>query len=192
MIAPTLDAFGAARELAHVLESNGVEYAIGGALALGVWSDPRGTLDVDINLFVAQDRAAQVLDVLATAGVLFDRASALRAVESGDSVLGRYHGLRVDLFMPSIPFSWEAGRTRRLVRGPDGELAFLSPEALAVFKLLFFRAKDVVDLEKLVTVQGTDLDTSYVRRWVADMMGEGDERVRTWDRIVAAHGAGRG
>jgi hypothetical protein len=53
-----------------------------------------------------------------------------------------------------------------------------------VFKLLFFRGKDVVDLERLVAVRD-ELDRAYVRRWIVDMMGDADERVRRWDEIVA-------
>ena len=30
-----------------------------------------------------------------------------------------------------------------------------------------------------------DMDLAYVRRWIVDMMGEDDERVLAWDRIVA-------
>lgn len=72
--------------------------------------------------------------------------------------------------------------------GPLGSANYLSAEATVVFKLLFFRSKDLVDIEKLVTVQGSDLDSVYVRRWMVDMMGEGDARVREWDRILAEHG----
>ena len=75
-------------------------------------------------------------------------------------------------------------KTRRRLKGPSGEAHYLSPEALAVFKMLFFRAKDLVDVEKLVVVQGDGLDRGYVRRWLVDMMGEGDERVAAWDAIV--------
>jgi hypothetical protein len=188
MTAPTLDAFTAGQALAHVLAAHGIDYAIGGALALGVWSDPRGTLVVDINLFTEPQQAADALDLLVREGVTLDRAAALRAIETGDSVLARYRGLRVDLFLPSIPFSHEAGRTRRFVSGPEGEIAFLSPGALAVFKLLFFRGKDLVDLEKLVAVHGPALDTACIRRWMVEMMGEEDERVLAWDGIVAAAG----
>ncbi|NCQ36336.1 hypothetical protein GW813_14940 [bacterium] len=52
-----------------------------------------------------------------------------------------------------------------------------------MFKLLFFRGKDRVDLERLVAVR-PDLDRDYVRRWIVDMMGEDDERTLRWDRIV--------
>ena len=51
---------------------------------------------------------------------------------------------------------------------------------------LFTRDRDLADLEKLATVQGAALDAAYVRHWIVDMMGEDDERVAAWDRIVAA------
>ena len=33
-----------------------------------------------------------------------------------------------------------------------------------------------------------ELDRAYVRRWIVDLMGDVDERVTTWDRIVARLG----
>jgi hypothetical protein len=60
---------------------------------------------------------------------------------------------------------------------------FLSAEALCVFKLLFFRGKDVVDLERLIAVQGKAVDGGYVRARLVEMMGPDDPRVATWDRL---------
>jgi hypothetical protein len=40
----------AAQQLAAALTERGCEYALGGALALGYWAEPRGTLDVDLTL----------------------------------------------------------------------------------------------------------------------------------------------
>ena len=39
-------------ELAAALDAEKCEYAIGGAIALGFWAEPRGTLDVDVTLFL--------------------------------------------------------------------------------------------------------------------------------------------
>jgi hypothetical protein len=104
--------------------------------------------------------------------------------------VGRWEGMRIDVFLPSIPFALEAARTRKKLTDADGWSGwFLSAEALAVFKLLFFRGKDLVDLERLVAVRD-ELDHAYVRSWIADMMGADDERVRRWDAIVARFGAG--
>lgn len=98
--------------------------------------------------------------------------------------------LRIDVFTPSIAFSWEAARTRVRQRIGGQDVWFLSAEALCVFKLLFFRGKDVVDLERLVAVQGAAVDAAYVRRHIADMLGEDDPRMATWDRLWHDHGPG--
>ena len=39
-------------ELTKQLDAFGVDYAVGGALAVGLWSEPRSTIDVDITLFL--------------------------------------------------------------------------------------------------------------------------------------------
>jgi hypothetical protein len=65
-------------------------------------------------------------------------------------------------------------------------IRILSAEDLTVFKLLFFRGKDVVDVERLVAAQGDRLDRDYVRSWLVACVGEGDERVHRWDRIIVA------
>ena len=90
------------------------------------------------------------------------------------------------MFLPSIPIAWEPARTARRAPLLDGEATFLSPEAIAVFKLLFFRPKDLVDLERLVAVQGDALDAAYVRARIVDMLGADDPRVVRWDELVAA------
>ena len=57
--------------------------------------------------------------------------------------------------------------------------------ARAVFKLLFFRAKDLVDLERLIAVQGGAVDVPYVRARIVEMLGEEDPRVEALDRLCA-------
>jgi hypothetical protein len=72
----------------------------------------------------------------------------------------------------------------RVVQEVDGErIWFLSAEALSVFKMLFFRSKDLVDLERLVAVSGGEMDLGYVRNHLVMMMGEGDPRISAWDEI---------
>lgn len=188
MTTALVPAFDAALTLARALESAGVPYAIGGAIALGAWSDPRATHDVDINIFVDSPGLEGALDALVAVGLAVDRDAARRADAAGDVVIASFGGLRVDLFTPSIPFAWEAMRTKRRLTGPAGAAEYLSAEAIAVFKMLFFRAKDLVDVERLVLVQQADLDRAYVRGWLVDMMGDDDERVRAWDEIVARGG----
>lgn len=178
-------AVDAAQGIADALEGAGMSYAIGGALALAIAGVPRGTADVDVNVFVPQARVHEVVAVLSRLGIEFT-AAAEQARREGMFV-GRWDGMRIDVFLPSIPFAFEAERGRVRVTDDSGWSGwFLSAEALAVFKLLFFRGKDLVDLERLVAIR-PELDTAYVRRWIVDMMGDDDDRTRRWDEIVKRH-----
>lgn len=184
------DAAEAGVWLAAAFDEARIPYALGGALALGVHGVPRGTLDVDINVFVADSELPPVLALLSRLGVELDAAAAVPRAKRDGMFVGRWNGIRIDVFVPSIPFSDEAGRTRvRLVDSEGIATWFLSREAITVFKLLFFRPKDLVDLERLVAVSGHALDHAYVRRWLVEMMGDDDPRVVAWDDLVARFGA---
>jgi hypothetical protein len=154
---------------------------------LAAWGIPRATVDVDINVFVDDARLDEALDALErTLGIVVDRASARRGHdERGLIVLMSSAGMRIDVFTPSIDFSWEAARTATRQRILGTEVSVLSAEALAVFKLLFVRSKDIADLERLVATQQRNMDLGYVRRHLAAMMGEDDPRVAKWDELVA-------
>ena len=62
---------------------------------------------------------------------------------------------------------------------------FLSPEDLAVFKMLFFRTKDVLDVERLLGFLGSEFDTAYARVSLVEIVGEEDDRIARWDRLVS-------
>lgn len=173
-------------ELVTALESAGMECAVGGAIALGFHGEPRGTKDVDLDVFVGEERYEELFDVLERAGCVLDRERCRRQAASGDTIVLSKDGFRVDLFVPTIPFYAEAAARRMKVVLRGREIPILSAETLCVFKLLFFRPKDLLDIEKVVALQGSSLDRDYVRSWLLHMVGEGDERVRRWDAIAAA------
>lgn len=171
--------------LARALEAAHLPYALGGALAYGVWALPRATKDVDLNLFVAADGLPAACDALTNAGVVFERSEALRLAAEEGLFIGWLGACRIDIFTPSIPFSWEALKTRVSIEIGGSSVWFLSAEALSFFKMMFFRGKDLVDLERLISSMGPRLDAAYVRRWLVETMGEDDERVRKWDELCA-------
>lgn len=184
-MAPTdpSDTVDAALRIAAALEAAEIPYAVGGALAYGIWAVPRATVDVDLNVFVEPAAIGRVFSALSEVGARLDVTSA-RAQNTRDGMFVAHFGLfRIDVFTPSIEFSGEAERTR-VRRELDGQSVwFLSAEAIAVFKLMFFRTKDVADLERLVALR-PQLDCGWVRAQIVTMMGEGDERVAGWDRLV--------
>ncbi len=178
-----VDITASTRKVAHALEQAGIPYAIGGAIALTMHGFARATRDVDLNLFCELKQLPAALETLRRGGLQFDEAIALKEAESEGWFTAWDGAVRVDLFVPSIDFSWEAFRSRVLLPFVGEELWFLSVESLCVFKLLFFRTKDLADLEQLVLTSDV-LDHATVRNTVVGLMGETDERVKAWDSIV--------
>lgn len=118
-------------------------------------SVPRATLDIDINIWCEPTQINTTLEQLFSLGVSGDLAKAKHQAEIEGVAYLRWHGIRLDIFFPSIDFYQEALQTRvRLLMPHLGATWILSAESLAVFKLLFFRPKDLLDVEKLVQVRG--------------------------------------
>lgn len=186
MPAPLASLVEAIASIVDHLEQAGVDYAIGGAVSYSAWAEPRATRDIDLNLWVNDEQLDWAIDVLAAAGVRVDRAAARRDAEDRGMFLGHHGEYRVDVFVPSVPFYADALRLRRRVRLAHRDTWVLSPETLAVFKMLFYRPKDLVDVRRLLEVQRGQMDRAFVRRALADMLGPDDERVRTWDDLCAS------
>lgn len=178
-----LDLASLARRLADALQEAGIPYAIGGALACGQWAIPRGTADIDLTVFLEEPDWPKALDLLRREGVATNPDSALAELRLRGSCRFMQDAYFVDLFVPSIPF-YASVKPRVVSRPLLGRPAnYLTPEDLSVFKLLFFRAKDLVDVRYMLAAQGTAFDRTYVRRWLVDMVGELDERVCRWDDL---------
>ncbi len=171
----------AARVVADALEGHGLPYAIGGAIALGFYAVPRATVDLDINVFAVPPEALpQTLSALAEAGFVADEdADSLqqRATSEGQ-FRGHLSGLRVDVFVPAIAYYAELATRRRQIVLLGRPAWILGPEDLVVLKMMFFRRKDLADVEAVLREQGQSLDRSFVRAKLIELVGAEDERVR--------------
>jgi hypothetical protein len=175
-----------ARALADALDRHGIPYAIGGAIALGFYAVPRATVDVDINIFVSPtDQLSDTLAVLAEAGfAAHEEEPALRARAIGEGQFrGSVGGLRVDVFVPAIPYYAELAARRRQVALLGRPLWVLGPEDLVVLKLMFFRRKDLADVEAVLRDQGDSIDRRFVRQKLIELVGVEDERLGALDAI---------
>ncbi len=144
-------------QLDEALDEAGLPHAFGGALALA-WctQQARGTIDIDVNVFVDLDVAQQVLDSLPAA--VRRSMDDLVALRRDGQVRVWWDTTPVDLFLNTTDFHWGAtGRaTVRHFAGRD--VPFLACDDLAVFKAFFNRTKDWADLEAMVEAGTLDLD----------------------------------
>lgn len=146
------DATDIAKQVAEKLTAAGQDYAIGGAIALGYWAEPRGTLDVDFTLFMAADRPGECAWLLQNIGCEFSSSEAIQSLNEHGYCRVVYDGMRVDVFLPIVPF-YEAARQRRQRVVLDGQEVFVwDAETLTVFKMMFFRRKDLADVEQIIRV----------------------------------------
>lgn len=174
-----------ARELADALEARGVDYAVGGALALAQWGVVRGTFDVDLNIWVDPGRPMEAADLLGQLGCEFKAGAVVREfIDKGWAYVFR-SGVHVDVYLPTGEFH-ESVRQRRQLKPLCGRHAwFLSAEDLAVFKMILYRTKDRGDVESLLVICGREFDRTYSRDCLVRILGPSDLRLKTWDELVA-------
>lgn len=150
------------------LDAAGIPHAIGGAIALGYCTlEPRGTRDVDVNVFVGPERAREVLAAL-PGGVEFEGVH-LEHLERDGQVRLRWGITPIDLFLSVLPFHDRVQAHIRPVPFEGRTIPVLDCNALAVFKAMFDRPRDWVDIEAMVEARSIDLDEAI--GWVSEMAG---------------------
>ena len=166
------------RAVAAAFDDHHVPYAFGGAIALAyATEEPRGTRDVDVNVFVGADR---VDDVFAALPETVAHSSADRqGVVEDEQVRLWWDDTPIDVFFAAHPFHLAAGQRSRAVDFDGTLIRVLAADDLAVFKVLFDRPKDWVDIATMID-SGT-LDVATVIDATAVLLGD-DDRV---DRLRA-------
>jgi hypothetical protein len=156
------------------LDGAALPHAFGGALALAWCTErARGTIDIDVNVFVPADEADTMLAALPPA-VACRPADREQLLADGQTRLW-WGSTPVDLFLDTTPFHTDVGRRVRTEPFAGHEVPFLSCRDLAVFKAFFDRTKDWADLEEMAAA-GT-LDIEAVAGVLVRFLGVDDQRI---------------
>jgi hypothetical protein len=150
------------------LTAAGIPHAIGGAIALGYCVlEARATQDVDVNVFVTPDRTKVVFAALPQE-VTFSGLDVERAERDGQVRLW-WDVTPIDLFLNVLPFHEDVAKNIRQVTLGERTIPVLSCTGLTVFKAMFDRPRDWVDIEAMVEARAIDLDEAI--KWVSEMAG---------------------
>jgi hypothetical protein len=162
------------------LAGAGIAHAFGGALALAWCTErARGTIDIDVNIFLAPAEAARALSALPD-GVQVTPPDQRLLERDGQARLW-WDTTPVDLFLNTTDYHDLVSTRCRREWFSGEEVPFLACGDLAVFKAFFNRSKDWVDLEEMRDA-GT-LDVGWVETVLAEYLGPDDERIsrlRAW------------
>jgi hypothetical protein len=158
-------------------------HAIGGAIALGYCTaEPRGTRDLDVNVFLGQARFRDVAAALPEEIVVTPSDIAL--AERDGQVRLMWDETPVDIFMNNVPFHEEAQRSVREVEFMGSTIPVLGCTTLAVFKAMFDRTQDWADIEAMHATGSVEI--SEVARWLTAMSPADSPRLLRLERIEAA------
>ena len=141
------------------LDGAGIPHAIGGAIALGYCTlEPRGTRDLDVNVFVGPERAREVFAALPR-GRRGQRRRELEQAERDGQVRSAVwdHAGRSVPQRAAVPRRGRR-RTSARFRSKGARSRSSSCTALAVFKAMFDRTQDWADIEAMVEARALDLD----------------------------------
>ena len=161
----------------------GIGHAFGGALALAYYTrEPRATADIDLNVSLAASEARQALLAMPTDVVW--GADDVALVERDEQVRVWWGRTPIDLFFRASSFHDGVAARTAWMPFSDTELPFLSANDLAVFKSLFDRSKDWLDISEMV--ESGSLDTGSVAAVLESLIGP-DARIARLRALGSRH-----
>lgn len=157
----------------RALESHTLPHAFGGAIALAYCTaEPRGTQDLDINVFIDHTNAEIALEALPPEVAVTGRNR--RQIATDAQTRAWWDSTPIDLFFNNHRFHQQAAARVRMVPFAGETIPVLDCTSLAVFKSFFDRTKDWADLEAMAAAG--QLDTVAIGALLRDLIGDDDHR----------------
>jgi hypothetical protein len=162
------------------LQEQSLPHAFGGAIALAYCvEEPRGTRDLDVNIFCDAADAAKVLAALPK-GVRVTQKD-IEAVERDGQTRLEWDGVPIDVFLNNLPLHEAVAATVVWVPLEGQQIPVLDCASLVLFKSFFDRTKDWGDIEAVALATPEDIEAAA--ETLADLVGEDDPAFKRLDRI---------
>ncbi|HSN78535.1 MAG TPA: nucleotidyl transferase AbiEii/AbiGii toxin family protein [Anaerolineae bacterium] len=154
----------ALQKVIRFLETNGLQYAVVGGIALSSWNVSRFTHDIDIKLLVPNAEYGSLRQLLRQTFPLKARE---HAPENALIVAVSVDDIVID-FLLALP-GYEEMIITRSVQQDLGEFSIrvCTAEDLVIQKVVAGREKDWPDVEALLIEQWVALDHNYIEGWLS-------------------------
>lgn len=161
-----------------VLEKAGIDYMIGGAVAVWPWGEPRSTQDIDIviHLDIEQINALSEelgkLDIYLPPDIILENLHENRIDLPINAIHGA-SGYKAEMFLLREGDELRKTAFQRRVKvdfGTEiGEVFIHSPEDLIIYKMLYYslsqQTKHIRDIGSITKTMGEKLDDEYIQKW---------------------------
>lgn len=177
------DALGA---LVGWLTAAGVPYALIGGLAVSLQAEPRFTEDVDVVIWVDDDRWPRLIAEASAFRITPRRADVLEfAARTRVLLLQHATGVPIDVSCGALPFEQQLIADAAPIAVGPLVVRVASAARLLVMKAVANRPRDWADIESLIR-QYPSLDTTEARRFVREFAEalEMPDILEQFDRVV--------
>jgi hypothetical protein len=160
-----------------------IAHAFGGAIALAYCTEePRGTRDLDVNIFIDAAKARPTL------------AHMPPGVRVGEEDIAKveldWDGTPVDVFLNNLPLHRAVAAAVLWVPLAGRQVPVLDCASLAIFKAFFGRTKDWADMEAIAAATPEDIDTAAAT--ISELVGPDDPAVKRLESLIPLDvGSGR-
>jgi hypothetical protein len=146
-------------------------HAFGGAIALAYCvEEPRGTRDLDVNIFVNAAESEFVLSSLPP-GVRVRKKDIAKVKRDGQARLD-WDGTPIDVFLNNIPLHEAVAASVVWVQLEGRDIPVLDCASLVIFKAFFDRTKDWADIEAIAVATPEDIEDAAAT--ISDLVGKDD------------------
>lgn len=165
--------FQALRELCLFLDKSDLRYTLVGGLAVGIWSAPRATVDVDFLVALSSGEAGNLSRLLKESDrfifihatpMIFKKVSLLRATLKSNP------DIAVDFLFADDEFKKQMVQRSSVISITGFPVQIPTPEDLIILKLLSGRPQDRIDVEQIRENQKNELNAGYIKEW-CDKLG---------------------
>jgi hypothetical protein len=165
----------------QALRDGGVPHAIGGALALAYYGEPRVTIAFDVNVFLPIDRWTEVRQALEPLPI--DIGADMRELARHEDARLLWDQNPVHLLFSYAELHAVMPAMTRQVPFAGSAISIVSPEHLVVRKAMLDRPMDWLDIEAIL-VATEPLDVAEIEAWLRRLAGVNDPRVAQFRQLI--------
>jgi len=155
------------------LEQHKIPYMLSGSVAMGIYSLPRMTMDIDIIIELQKDSIESFINIFRD-NFYIDEQTVKEEVERRGmfNVIDHETGYKID-FVVRKNSEYRRLEFSRRIRAKIGDVYVwgVSPEDLIISKIVWIQQyqspKQMNDIENLLRIDGIDID--YIKKWCRNL-----------------------